>query len=113
MSSTLLLAALLAQHEHHDHHAMMEEEGAAPPSLAAVETDRVASGTAWLPAAPHNGWHLGAGSWQLMFHGLLFGGYDWQAAPRPRGDRALSAVGWVMGMARRDGASNSLVFRVM
>ena len=46
-----------------------------------------------------------------MLHGLFFGGYDWQSGPR--GGEALMAVGWVMGMARRDGATNALVFRAM
>jgi hypothetical protein len=113
MSPSLLLALLVAQehdHQHHDHHAM-EAEAPAERSLAALETDRIASGTAWLPPAPHHGWHAGAGSWQFMLHGLFFGGYDWQAGPR--GGKALMAVGWVMGMARRDGATNSLVFRAM
>jgi len=88
------------------------EKAAAEPSLAALETDRNASGTAWQPAEIlHHGWHASAGQWKLMVHGLFFGGYDWQAGPR--GGRAAMLVGWLMGMARRDGARNALVLRTM
>src|SRR5688572_30394693 len=117
MSRTFLLAAFLAQadphaghgeHAHHDHQAME----AAQQGLAAVETDRNVSGTAWQPTGiPHHGWHGTAGRWQLMGHGLLFGGYDWQAGSR--GGRAAMLVGWLMGMARLNGASNALVLRTM
>ena len=104
-----LLAALFAQDEHAHHH---HDEAAAPAGLAVIETDRNASGTAWQPAGtPHQGWHVVAGDWQLMVHGLLFAGYDWQAGPR--GGRAGLGVGWVMGMARRDAQHNSLVLRTM
>src|SRR5687767_13755489 len=109
MSCVLLLATLFIQ-DPHAHHQPAPAQAA--PGLAEVETDRNASGTAWQPVeVPHAGWHLGAGGWRLMVHGVLFGGYDWQA--RPRGGRAAVGLGWLMGMARRDGASNVLVLRTM
>jgi hypothetical protein len=119
---TVALAALLAQEMDHQAHAahLHEDEGephqhdhaAGEVGLAGAETTRIASGTAWQPAGtPHSGWHWGAGRWQLMLHGIFFAGFDWQAGPR--GGQAGVGVGWVMGMARRDGATNSLVFRAM
>jgi hypothetical protein len=121
MSPSHLLALFLAQHEHHqdqqqghDHQAMMEVAEVAPaePSLAARESDRIASGTAWQPAGtPHVGWHWNPGGWRLMVHGLFFGGYDWQSGPR--GGKAAAGIGWVMAMARRDGQTNALVLRAM
>jgi hypothetical protein len=110
------LAAVLAQaepaageHAHHHHHEEMTE---AEPGLAALETDRIVSGTAWQPGgAPHNGWHFTPGDWQLMLHGILFGGYDWQAGPR--GGQKAVGIGWLMAMARHDGVTNALVLRAM
>jgi hypothetical protein len=95
------------EHAHHHHGEMTE-----PVPLAVVESDRIASGTAWQPAGtPHNGWHFTPGDWQLMLHGILFGGYDWQSGPR--GGQAAVGIGWVMAMARHDAAGHSLVLRVM
>jgi hypothetical protein len=111
MSPVLLLATLVAQHEH-DHHAHQPEEQR-ERGLAAIEMDRNASGTAWQPVGtPHLGWHLPAGGdWQLMLHGVVFGGYDWQGGPR--GARAAVLIGWVMAMARRDWEHGSLQLRAM
>jgi hypothetical protein len=103
-----------SEHEHeqmagHDHSHM---HGAPGAPLTAAETDRLASGTAWQPAeVPHAGWHLPLGEWMLMVHELLFAGYDWQG--RRRGGDAVTAVGWLMGMARRDFSSGSFLFRTM
>jgi hypothetical protein len=109
MSPVLLLATVLGQHEHHQHPGV---PASAEAGLVATELDRDASGTAWQPGGtPHNGWHLAAGEWQLMVHGLLFAGYDWQA--EPRGGRAALAVGWMMAMARRDWERGSLQLRAM
>jgi len=89
-----------------------EAPPAAEPSLATRESDRIASGTAWQPAGiPHTAWHWYPRGWQLMAHGLLFGGYDWQAGPR--GGKAGVGIGWVMGLARRDWARSALVLRAM
>jgi len=64
------------------------------------EIARNASGTAWQPDdTPHTALHASAAGWDLMFHTLLFGGYDYQATDR--GSDTPVAIGWVMGMARR------------
>jgi hypothetical protein len=115
---TVLLAALAAQepaplqHDQHAHHGE-QASGAKPEGgVAALEAERNASGTAWQPAGtPHPAWHLGTGPWTLMLHGLVFAGYDWQIGPR--GDEAALLAGWLMAMARRDGATSSLVLRTM
>ena len=84
----------------------------AAASLLDLETARNASGTAWQPVlTPHAAYHHRARGWDLMFHALLFGGYDYQASDR--GDQAAVGVGWVMGMAGRRFERGALTARVM
>jgi hypothetical protein len=118
-----------AQHADH-HHATGTQErsgGTSPPSttdkategtaqsgqpVAALDLVRDASGTAWQPeTTPHAAIHQQAGSVELMFHTVLFGGYDYQATDR--GGKEPIAVGWIMGMARRRFDNGSLTARVM
>ncbi|MDY7227123.1 hypothetical protein [Hyalangium rubrum] len=73
---------------------------------------RSVSGTAWQPdATPHAGVHASVGGWDLMFHGLLFGGYDWQEGPR--GGDAILGTGWLMLMADRELGAGRFGARVM
>jgi hypothetical protein len=118
LALTSVLAAFFCQaagldpHAHHRRAALPAV--AAPPAsgVAALESDRIASGTAWQPAGPpHAGWHFDRGRWRLMLHGLLFAGYDWQGGPR--GADAPVALGWLMGALERRGEASSLILRAM
>jgi hypothetical protein len=81
-------------------------------SIVDLELLRNASGTAWQPeSTPHAALHAEAGGFELMFHTLLFAGYDAQATDR--GDDQAIAMGWLMGMAHRRFAKSSLTARVM
>ncbi len=101
------LGLLFAQHEHH-----VTPPADESPDIVGVEASRIVSGTAWQPAeTPHDGIHANVGGWGLMFHGLLFGGYDGQGGDR--GGEAAVGIGWVMGMATRSFSSTNLTFRTM
>jgi hypothetical protein len=101
----------------HAGHATHEPgpDGPAGEDLTAlVDLDRArnASGTAWQPEeSPHAAFHHTAAGWQLMFHTLLFAGYDYQASDR--GAHAPVGIGWVMGMATRRFRTGALTARVM
>lgn len=93
---------------HTGHHAAAPEE----QSVRGIPLSRNASGTAWQPDdTPHAAMHTRAGGWDVMFHGLLFGGYDWQQGPR--GADAVLATGWLMLMAEREVGSARFGARVM
>ena len=62
-------------------------------------------------AYPHAALHTMAGDWELMFHELLFAGYDAQGSDR--GASAPVGIGWFMGMARRRFESGTLTARLM
>jgi hypothetical protein len=131
LASALLSAPAAAHHEGHGAPAPEPEQAAPaaepshdehaghPPateerkqSIVDVELLRNASGTAWQPEnTPHAALHAEAGGFELMFHTLLFAGYDAQATAR--GDSQAMGVGWLMGMARRRFANSSLTARVM
>jgi hypothetical protein len=91
--------------------------GTAAPSPEAMSVSelpltRNASGTAWQPdTTPHAALHWEAGGWDFMFHGLLFGGYNWQQGPR--GADAVLATGWLMLMTEREVGSGRFGARVM
>ncbi len=79
-----------------------------------IDLDRArnASGTAWQPEeTPPAAFHGTAGGWRLMFHTLLFAGYDQQGSDRGAG--AAVGIGWVMGMASRRFETADLTARVM
>jgi hypothetical protein len=81
-------------------------------SIVDLELLRNASGTAWQPeTTPHAALHTEAAGFELMFHTLLFGGYDAQATDR--GASETMGVGWLMGMARRRFENSSVTARVM
>ena len=82
-------------------------------ALGPYPMHREASGTSWQPdASTHDGVHVMAGEWTLMFHGMLNGVYDSQSGPRG-GDKAFVA-GMAMGMASRDlGERGRLQLRAM
>jgi hypothetical protein len=131
MSTVAFLMCLLARQEDHQHHQHQpapkqseiapapeqphQEVSSLPPGfggVASLEAMRNASGTAWQPFdTPHAGWHLDRGAWRLMLHGLLFGGFDWQAGPR--GGKAGVGLGWVMAMLARQGRTNQIALRTM
>ena len=134
LSAELLSAPAAAQHEGHEGHGQPASEpqqaapAAEPPrddhaghdaaaqsrkqSIVDLELLRNASGTAWQPeTTPHAALHTEAGGFELMFHTLLFGGYDAQATDR--GASEPIGVGWLMGMARRRFENSSLTARVM
>jgi len=98
-------------HDEHGEHAT-PGESARPPSVVHLEMLRNASGTAWqAESTPHGAVHTQAAGFELMFHALLFAGYDAQATDRGA-DEALG-VGWLMGMARRQFQRSSLTARIM
>src|SRR5262245_10771942 len=103
-----------AQHEGH-HPAQPEPEttpGAPVLSVVDLELGRIASGTAWQPElTPHAALHTTVAGTDLMFHGLLFGGYDYQGSERGADDPV--GIGWLMGMARRRFGRSWLAGRVM
>lgn len=99
---------------HHEHGAMAHAEApsAEPMSVSDIPMMRNASGTAWQPdASPHAGLHWSAAGWDFMFHGLLFGGYDWQGGLR--GAHAPVGIGWLMLMADHDVGPGRFGARVM
>ncbi|WP_224364920.1 hypothetical protein [Hyalangium versicolor] len=119
MRSTLLMVSLLvlpmsarAQANPHSHGQEQQPAPSEQLSVEEIPMTRTASGTAWQPdASPHAGLHWGAAGWDFMFHGLLFGGYDWQGGER--GDDAVLGVGWVMLMAERKANQAHVGVRVM
>ena len=95
-------------------HGMMDH-GAMPTTgiYGPYPMGRDASGTAWQPdASSHGGVHGQHGEWNVMWHALLNGVYDWQDGPR--GDEKAFLAGMIMGSARRDvGANGTLNLRAM
>lgn len=68
---------------------------------------RSGPGTAWQPdSTPHAGQHWDVAGWDVMLHGVLFGGYDVQGGPR--GSDELVGLGWVMGRAERAWSADRL-----
>ena len=85
-----------ASGEHGPEH--MGQEASEVRSLRDIPLMRRGSGTSWQPdLISPSMLHWDVAGWNLMFQGLLFGGYDVQGGPR--GDSALTAVGWLMLMA--------------
>jgi len=109
----LMLLPLGARAQEAQHsHGSEPEPAAEEKSVRDIPMTRNVSGTAWQPdASPHVGLHWEAAGWEFMFHGLLFGGYDWQQGER--GDDALLAVGWLMLMADREVGAGRFGARVM
>jgi hypothetical protein len=111
--SMLVTSTAVAQHEHHGQPTLEPPVVVlAPPSILQLEILRNGSGTAWEPETlPHAALHHTAGRWDLMFHMVLFGGYDIQSSDR--GDDALVGSGWFMAMARRRFENATLTGRLM
>jgi hypothetical protein len=81
-------------------------------SLRDIPLMRRGSGTAWQPdLIPSSMLHWDVSGWNLMFQGVLFGGYDVQGGPR--GESALAGIGWLMLMVDRELPSGQLVASVM
>ena len=70
------------------------------PSEMGLFTPREGSGTSWLPeTTPMYGIHQQVGSWQLMWHGSVFGQFLYETGDR--GDEQAGSINWFMAMARR------------
>ncbi len=122
-----------AQHDpHHGHaseadttHQRHDAEHRGPAGMAAMPSavlpglpmTRNGSGTSWHPdASPMHALHGQAGAWSLMLHGSAFLRYTAQDAfdSGTRGDEAVGAPNWIMGMAQRPVSSSSqLALRAM
>jgi hypothetical protein len=118
--SSLVLVASAARAQPHAHAhapdaratAELDHAGAGSPRVLGLPMTREGSGTAWLPdASPMRALHVIAGGWELMFHGNLFVGYDYQATDA--GDEELVSQNYAMVMARRALGTGSLGLRVM
>lgn len=104
------VSARLASAQHHggapaspptaEERAHLEHGGGVHPGVLGLPMTRHGSGTAWLPdASPMRAVHLRLGSWDVMLHGNLFVGYDYQASDAGA-DRVVSQ-NWLMAMAGR------------
>jgi hypothetical protein len=124
LAAASLLAAsdAWAQHSHGAHEGMempdhqgMEMHGhgdMAMPGHGAMASGRDGSGTAWLPdSTPVHGYHWLVGGFQIMLHGQLYAGYDWQGSDR--GDSQAMSTNWLMAMASRDLGGGALSLRTM
>jgi hypothetical protein len=115
------VASAQAAEPSHEAHAGAHEPAApdhtsspAPEQMSVLDIPmmRNASGTAWQPdTSPHAALHWEAVGWDFMFHGLLFGGYDWQQGDR--GGDAVLGVGWLMLMVERKVDAAGFGARVM
>lgn len=82
------------------------------PGVLGIAESRTGSGTSWLPdAAPMHAYHIMAGSWSLMIHGVAVGIYDRQFDRR--GDERVNSTNWGMLMATRPLAGGQLQLRGM
>jgi hypothetical protein len=87
------------------HHGMV-------PEPLGIPMDRMGSGTTWIPDAvslPSR--HFTAGTWDMMFHGFVFGEYDKQGGPR--GDSQIGSLNWGMFMASHELAGGRFQARTM
>ena len=77
-----------------------------------IPMERTGSGTSWLPDdSPMHAYHVMAGPWELMLHGVAFAMYDKQGSNR--GDEQFSSVNWGMLMATRELGGGRLQLRGM
>jgi hypothetical protein len=105
--SALLVIVSEAQAQHEDHAGMiMPGDSIIPPM------ERMGSGTTWIPDAsviPSLQGKLG--SWDWMFHGLVFVQYNKQSGPR--GAEQFGSSNWAMIMASHSLAGGRFQFRTM
>lgn len=95
-------------HQRPDSATVMNMEGHAAP----VPMGRDGSGTSWLPdSTPMRAIHLMVVGWQIMVHGDVTLGYDWQGTPR--GDDEVISTNWFMAMANREVLGGELALRAM
>ena len=91
--------------DEHQHHDPVQE-------AVTIPHQREGSGTSWLPdATPMYAIHRTLGGWDTMFHGIGFVEYLRDA--RPRGQRQLGSINWMMGAASRDALAGRLTLRGM
>ena len=82
------------------------------PGALGISTERMGSGTTWLPDAvslPSR--HIPAKGWDVMMHGFVFAQYNAQGGPR--GDRQAGSLNWGMLMASRALAGGMFQARTM
>jgi hypothetical protein len=92
-------------HEHMGHMHMTGMYGSYPMT-------REASGTSWQPdSSRHEGLHVMAGDWMLMFHGFVNGIYDHQSGPR--GFNKFFSTSMFMTMAQHPLGPGTLGLRSM
>lgn len=105
--------ALFAQQGHqHPAPPVAQDHSQHHPSEMGLFTPREGSGTSWLPdATPMYGIHQQAGSWQLMWHGNVFGQFLYETGDR--GDEQAGSINWFMAMARRNLGSAQVGLRGM
>src|SRR5712671_2734289 len=111
VSVSLFAAALFASFstEARAQHQMTDTAMIGP---LGVSTDRMGSGTTWIPdAVPIPSRHLMFGAWDVMGHGFLFVQYDKQGGRR--GDDQFGSLNWVMLMATRTVAGGRFQARTM
>ncbi len=95
-----------------DRHGEVRGEARHPRGALGLPMSRVGSGTAWLPDdAPMRMFHLRPGGWDLMLHGNVFAGYDYQAGDA--GDDQLVSQNWLMAMAGHELAGGRFTARAM
>jgi hypothetical protein len=96
------------EHMHHHEDAAMSYDSSITPmshlySLN-LPMNRNGSGTGWQPdSSPMYGYMVHTRKWMMMFHGSIFLRYVKQdiLGDGGRGDQAVSAPNWLMGMAQR------------
>lgn len=97
-----------AQHEHREHGEHMQMQA----FLGEYPHSREASGTSWQPESSLiQGLHVMRGDWDLMFHGSVFGVYDYEGGKRGK-EKGFSAS-MLMAMANRRSGSATVGWRSM
>lgn len=106
-------AAATAQEHHHMSGMEAREDSSRSDSQSMSSMSMEGSGTSWLPASsPLHGSMIHSGDWMFMTHGAATLRFTQQGGPR--GDQALSAPNWFMGMAQRPvGQDGQLRLRAM
>jgi hypothetical protein len=93
-------------------HQMPHDSAMAMAGPLGISTDRMGSGTTWIPDAvtlPSR--QLMLGRWDVMWHGFMFAQYDKQQGKR--GDEQIGSLNWLMLMASRSVAGGQFQARGM
>src|SRR5271157_5927024 len=116
-----LAGASMAQNADHDlttteqdasAHTMQSMPGMKMGEVSSMPSFHASSGTAWQPASvPETMWMISPGSWELMFHGVVFVTYNHQGGPR--GEGKAESTNYFMFMEQHRLWSGTLLFRQM